>query len=118
MLAVPLPSPVNLVADGIIASIHLTWEQPGGSADAVDSYEVIYTYIIDECQREEGGDFTWGPVTVTFGNNGSLSSYTITNSSLTPVEEDSIYSITMIARNNVTESRSDTILTSTHIAGR
>ena len=117
LLAVPLPSPINLVADGATISIHLIWEQPEGSADAVDSYEVVYTYVVDEC-RSEGGNFQWLPVTMTFGNNGSLRSYTLRNSSLTPVEENNIYFVTLIARNNVTESRSDTTHTVTHNAGR
>ena len=94
-------------------SIHLTWEQPEGSADAVDNYEINYTYVVDECPSE-GGNIP--PVTVTL-SNGSLWSYTLKNSSLTPVEEDSIYFITLIARNSVTESRSDTTLTTTHNTG-
>lgn len=104
------------MADGITTSIYLTWKQPKGSAYAVDIHEVIYMYIVDECRRD-GGDFTQGSVTVMVGSNSSLRSYTIINSSLTPVEEGSIYSITLIAKNNVTESRSDTIHTATHIAG-
>lgn len=115
LLTVPLPPPVNLMADGMTTSIHLTWEQPDGSADAVGSYEINYMYTVDEC-RSEGGNFS--PVTVTLSNHyGSLRSYTLNNSLLTPVEEDSIYSITLIARNSVTESRSDTTLTATHNAG-
>lgn len=111
LLTVSLPSPaVSLVADGMTTSIsiHLTWEQPKGSADAVERYAINYTYVVDEC-RSEGGNFP--PVIVTYSNNGSLGSYT-----LIPVEEDSIYFITLIARNNVTESRSDTTHTFTHNA--
>jgi hypothetical protein len=89
LLAVALPSPINLVADGTTTTIHLIWEQPEGSEHAVDSYEAIYTYVIEEC-LSEGGNFPWVPVTARFGNNGSLRSYTLTNSSSTPVEEDSI----------------------------
>ena len=89
-----------MVASGLTTSIRLTWEQPEGSADAVDSYAINYMYFVDECSGE-GGNFP--PVTVMLGN-GSQRSYILTNSSLTPVEEDSIYFITLTAANSVTQS--------------
>ena len=42
-------------------------------------------------------------ITVT-GINGSLRSYTLTNSVSTPVEEDSVFSLTLTAVNSVTTS--------------
>ena len=80
-------------------SILLTWEQPEG-ADAVDRYEIYYRFTINECANEGG---TFRPVNFTV-NIGSLRNYTVTNSTLTPVEEDGRYVISLTAINNVTRS--------------
>ena len=69
-------------------------------ADAVDSYEIRYEYRVNECSEGMG---SFQPVTV-MGINGSLRSYTLTNSASTPVEEDSTFFITVTAVNSVTRS--------------
>ena len=82
-------------------SITLTWEQPEG-ADAVGGYEINYSYDVIECVRD-GDTRLFQPVIVTL-NDGSLRSYTIMNSSTTPVEEDSQYTISITAVNSVGRS--------------
>ena len=80
----------------------------------MDSYEINYQYIVDEC-ISEGGSFP--PVTAMV-NNGSLRSYTLTNSVSTPVEEDSLFSISLTAVNNVDRSApSESVMTTTVEAG-
>jgi hypothetical protein len=65
----------------------------------VDSYEIIYDRTINEC----GGTGNFPTVTVEL-DDSSLRSYTLTNSSSTPVEEDSMYFISLRAVNSVTMS--------------
>ena len=65
----------------------------------MDSYEISYSFTIDECSVDHGN---FPPVTVML--SGSLRNYTITNSSTTPVEEDSTYSISLTALNSVGRS--------------
>jgi hypothetical protein len=65
----------------------------------VDSYEIIYDRTINEC----GGTGNFPTVTVVL-DDGSLRSYTLTNSSSSPVEEDSEYFISLRAANSVTRS--------------
>ena len=96
-------------------SISLTWDQPQG-AEAVDGYEINYSYQINECVRE-GNTSPIPPVLVTL-NNDSLRSYTVMNSPSTPVEEDSRYTITITAVNSVGRSGpSNTVSTTTAQAG-
>ena len=83
-------------------SISLTWEQPRG-ADAVDSYEIKYNFTIDECS---GHNF---PLVTVMLNNHLQRSYIITNSSTTPVEEDSTYSISLTAIYNAGRSTATTV---------
>ena len=114
--AAPLPSPANVIVSrrSPATSISLSWNQPLG-ADAVTGYRIVYTYTINECLNEDERHFP--PVTV-FLNNGALRSYTIINSSTSPVEEDSNYVITMTAVNSVTESNpSNSAFTTTAEAG-
>ena len=92
-----------MVSSPTPTSITLTWEQPQG-ASAVDSYEINYDRIVNEC----GGNIGSFPTVTVILDNGSLRSYTLTNSSSTPVEEDSRYYITLRAVNSVT--RSDTTM--------
>ena len=88
-----------MVTEILATSISLTWDQLEG-ADAVGSYEINYSYTVMEC-GSEGGNFP----TVTISEpDGSLRSYTITNSSVAPVEEDSMYSISLTAVNSVDRS--------------
>ena len=111
----PLPPPTNLRAVATTpTSITLTWEQPEG-ADAVDRYEINYRYLIEECESEGGRLLP--PVTVSV-NDGTLRRYTLNNSASTPVEEDSVFRITLTAVNSVTRSvPSQPAMTSTAEAG-
>lgn len=88
-------------------SITITWEKDLYST--LLSYELQYNYTIRGCKTytEEGKKVI----------SGSLRSYTLRNSSETPVEEDSAYSIFLIAVNS--DGRSEAGLTeiSTHGAG-
>ena len=100
-MADPLPPLAILsISSPTPTSITLTWDQPVG-ADAVDSYEIGYEHSIHECRDEGMGNF---PAITVMGVNGSLRSYTLTNSSSTPVEEDSTFFITLTAVNSVTRS--------------
>ena len=97
----PLPAPTILtVSSPTPTSIFLTWDQPEGSADAVDRYQINYNYSVEECSSE-GSTF---PTVIVILNNGSLRSYNLINSSFTPVEEDGIYFISLTAMNSVTLS--------------
>ena len=116
LLTAPLPSPTNLIVSrrSHATSITLTWEQPLG-AGAVTRYRIVYSYTVNECTGEDNRPFP--PVTVVL-NNGTLRTYTIMNSSTSPVEEDSNYMITVTAVNSVTESNpSNTGFTTTAEAG-
>ena len=68
----------------------------------MDSYEISYNRIVNEC----GGDIGSFPTVTVLLNSDSLRSYTLTNSSSTPVEEDSRYFITLRAVNSVIRSDS------------
>ena len=94
----PLPPPIILTINSFSpTSITLTWEQREG-ADAVDIYEINYEYSVNECF---GGTF---PAVTVMGINGSLRSYTLTNSVSSPVQEDSSFFLTLTAVNSVTRS--------------
>jgi hypothetical protein len=96
------------MATGMTTSILLTWEQPQG---LVDSYILDYEFSIKECSGREA------PVRATIEDD-SLRIYTIENSTNTPVEEDSMYSITLRAVNTVdTSEPSDSATVNTTIAG-
>ena len=113
--AASLSPPTNLRAVTITpTSITLTWEQPEG-ADAVDRYEISYRYLIEECESEGGRMFPAATVSV---NDGTLRRYTLNNSASTPVEEDSLFRITLTAVNSVTRSvPSQPAITTTAEAG-
>lgn len=66
----------------------------------MDRYEINYDHIVNEC----GGDMGSFPTVTVVLDDGSLRSYTLTNSSLSPVEEDSMYFISLRAVNSVTRS--------------
>ena len=91
----PLPSPTDLVITPTSSSITLTWNQPSG-ADAVKQYEISYNFTINEC----GSDNEQFNLLI----NGLLRSFIITNSSYHPVEEDSVYNISITAQNSVVNS--------------
>ena len=116
--AVPIPPPTNVVVSPTSSptSISLTWTQTEG-AEAVDSYEINYSYNVTECVRD-GDTRTFPPVTVT-SVNGYQRSYTIFNSPTTPVEEDSEYTISINAVNGVGRSApSNMVSTTTAGAGK
>ena len=99
-VAAPLPVPTILtITSPSPTSITLTWVQTEG-ADAVNSYEINYEYSVNECGVGMGNF----PAITVMGINGSLRSYTLTDSTSTPVEEDSRYFITLTAVNNVMRS--------------
>ena len=75
-------------------SITFNWEQDLSSD--VFYYELQYNFTIRECYSE-GNTKEWIYVII---DNSSLSSYTLENSSESPVEEDSVYSIILIAVNS------------------
>ena len=70
----------------------------------MDRYEINYDRIVNEC----GGGIGSFPTVTMVLDDGSLRSYTLTNGSSTPVEEDSMYFIELRAVNSVT--RSDTTM--------
>ena len=67
----------------------------------MDGYEINYRYFIEECESEGGRPFL--PVIVLV-NDGTLRRYTLNNSASSPVEEDSLFRITLTAVNSVTRS--------------
>ena len=99
------------MATGMTTSILLTWDQQEGS---VDSYILDYEFSINECSGNEG---TFPPVRKTI-RDGSLRMYTVVNSADTPIEEDSMYYITLRAINSVDTSETSNIArVNTAIAG-
>ena len=112
----PLPPPTDLLVSrpSLATSISLSWEQPlGADHDAVQSYQINYNYTLNECFKDSVGRIMQGSVNV-----GNVRTYNLSNSSQTPVEEDSVYSITVTAINNVVSSiPSATRMTTTAPAG-
>lgn len=102
--------PSGFTANPMATSISLSWTQPG---DSVDSYEINYSYSVNQCDGVEG-DFP--SVTITI-SNGTLRSYIITNSPTTPVEEDSMYTITLTAISAGRSSNSTSTQATTDTAG-
>lgn len=93
-------------------SISLIWNQPPASVDAVDSYEINYNFTVNECSGSTRSNSF--PVTVIVDDiDDTARGYT-----LTPVEEDSTYSIHLSALNSVTRSApTPIIMTITNRAG-
>lgn len=75
-----------------------------------------YNFTVHECWVESGA-YNFSRVNVMLRIPGSLRNYIITKSYSTPVEEDSVYAITLTATNRSTRERSDgttvTVTTST-----
>ena len=67
----------------------------------MESYEIYYQYIIEQCDGEGVSNFP--PITVLVNDN-SLRRYTLNNSASTPVEADSFFQISLTAVNSVTRS--------------
>ena len=81
------------------------------------SYEIIYRYVIEECELKLEGGRMFPPVAV-FVNDGTLRRYTLNDSSSTPVEEDSVFRISLTGVNSVTTSvPSQPTMTTTAEAG-
>ena len=106
-------SPADLPAMPVITdvsanstSITINWNQSLSSD--VFWYELRYNFTIKECYSENNAS-KW--------INGSLTSYTLRNSSETPVEEDSAYSIFLTAVNSDGRSEASTTEISTLGAG-
>ena len=99
-------------------SINLTWEQPEG-ANAVESYEINYQYTIQQCDIDGNNNIIGNFPSVNISLNDSiLRSYTLHNSASTPVEECSLFRISLTAINSVTRSvPSQSIITNTTEAG-
>jgi hypothetical protein len=109
---IPSP-PINLMGTPTTAtSITLSWEHLEGSVD-VNGYEINYAYIINECSSNMMSD---PQVTVTLSNS-SQRNYTINNAPNSPVEEDSEYSISLIAINSVGRSAAAMVRVITPEAG-
>ena len=104
-----------VAAQSLATSISLTWDQLQG-AEAVDGFEITYSYAVREC-ISDGDNRPFLPGILRL-NSGSRRSYTIMNSSYTPIEEDSDYTITIRAVNSVGMSaQSNTAMTRTANAG-
>ena len=83
--------------------------------DDVENYEITYNYTVHECRSEsDSNNFSTVNITLT----ESLRNYTILNSPVTPVEEDSTYTISLMATNRSTGERSEatTVLVTTYTA--
>ena len=94
----PLPPPTDLLVSrpSLATSISLSWTQRLG-ANAIQGYQINYSYTINECPRDSVGRIMQGSVNV-----GDVRTYNF--SSQTSVEEDSVYSITVTAINSVVRS--------------
>ena len=93
----PLPPPTNLmVIETLGTSISLSWTQSEG-ADAVDRYEISYSLTINGCL--ELGTTSRGSI-----DAGSVTTYTLVDSGSNPIEEDSVYDISVRAVNSVAMS--------------
>ena len=116
ILSGPLPPPTDLLVSrsSLATSISLSWTQPLAiGADAINSYQINYNYTINECSRDSVSRIMQGSVNV-----GNVRTYNLSNSPQTSVEEDSVYSITVTAINNVVSSiPSATKMTTTAPAG-
>lgn len=72
-------------------SINISWVQ---NDTTVDYYEIQYNFTVKECNSIMK---IFGPIKI----NNSTTEYTLSNSTNTPVEEDSVYSISLTAVNSV-----------------
>ena len=89
MLEITPPSPTNLAATATATSIILTWTPPE-PIDLVHRYEITYTYTIRGCSGVN-------ETVIVSVNDSSVRSHTIQNSPETPVEEDSVYTASLVA---------------------
>ena len=80
------------VSSSSSTSFTLSWEQDP-SGDVATSYKLYYNFIIRECPDKTNSGWN---VKI---NNNSHRSFTVMNSTETPVEEDSVYNISIAAVN-------------------
>ena len=95
-------APVLIDATATSTTIALSWTQSGSS---VNSYTVSYTYTIRRCSS--------GSVS----GSGEISDGNVRNFTLTDLEEDSDYTITLTAISAAGQLTSNQISTTTAIAG-
>ena len=88
LVDLPTAPPIKNVSAGS-TNITITWERDLSSALW---YELQYNFTIRGCENHTGK----GNVVI----SGSFKNYILMNSSETPVEEDSVYSIIIIAVNS------------------
>ncbi len=99
----PAPSPTNLTASPMATSINLTWVQPKG--DMVEYYIISYNFSINGCPGEDGADMI--PL-----SDGTARQYTISG-----VEENARYTISITAMNEAGSNNPASIMTTTFRAG-
>ena len=98
-------SPDNLESpNGIATTLLLTWTQPPG--EVVDSFIISFSYFVRECPGDDGS--------ATVSVNRSARSFTLTG-----LQEDSHFNISILARNAAGDSPpSAQILAATDIDGK
>lgn len=103
------PSPPSIFYSNTLStSITLLWTQPDG--DIVDNYTIFTSYFIRQCN----GSFDLGKKIVIDGIDGTLKMYTLTN-----LEADTDYNITIVAHNEAGSSKeSMTKITKTNVEGK
>ena len=100
----PPPSPTGVTASPMTTSIDLTWVQPTNTGDMVESYIISYTFSINGCSGDGSNMITL--------NDGTTRQYTISG-----VEEDARFTISITAINEAGSSNPVTIMTTTLTAG-
>ena len=94
-------------------SITVLWQQAEG--DVVESYEIEYNFSVNAypgfCDRS-----STNPTTAVVRDSATWS-YTLSNSVMTPVEEDSNYSISLTAVNSAGRSEPAKVKSTTQQAG-
>ena len=107
----PCTAPTSVTASATSpTSIDISWELPAGST--ADEFIINYNFTIRQCVDDGVQQVMITPV------NGFLRSYTISNSSTTPVEEDSEYTITVsTVSNGITSEPSNPTRVTTEEAG-
>ena len=90
-----------MVTESLATSINLTWTQSQG-AEAVDRYEISYSFTVNGCPQ-------LGTTSRDVDDAGSVTTYLLVDDGSTPVEEDSVYSISVRAVNSVASS--DAVIT-------
>ena len=98
----PTSSPSLVSVTPRTTSIMLVWTQPAG--EVVDSYLITYSFTVTGCPGVDGNSM----VTV----SGSSSSHTLTG-----LGENSVFTISILARNGAGDSQTVITTTSTLIAG-